>query len=55
RSQPSGTTTLSQSPNPPSEMQQRRDESKWRLRLEHQASLPHYQFNVQSTEELDRL
>ncbi|KAK4107120.1 hypothetical protein N656DRAFT_785680 [Canariomyces notabilis] len=55
RSQFSGPTTRSQSPDVPSEAQQRRDERKFRLRTEHSASLPYYQFEAQYYEELERL
>ncbi|KAL2022238.1 hypothetical protein VTK56DRAFT_5848 [Thermocarpiscus australiensis] len=55
RSQPSGTTTLSQSPDQPSETQQQREERKLQLYLEHRASLPYHQFNDQYSEELARL
>ncbi|AEO65262.1 uncharacterized protein THITE_2047963, partial [Thermothielavioides terrestris NRRL 8126] len=55
RSEPSGTTTRSQSTNPRSEAQLLRDERKWQLRLEHEASLPCCQFRDQYLEELDRL
>ncbi|KAG5790577.1 hypothetical protein H9Q69_010361 [Fusarium xylarioides] len=47
----SGTTTRSQSPNPPSEEQQRREERQVQLRLEHRASLPYHQFEGQVSEE----
>ncbi|SPQ19490.1 e44a693d-9297-4259-b985-234fd8e695d6 [Thermothielavioides terrestris] len=55
RSEPSGTTTRSQSTNPRSEAQLLRDERRWQLRLEHEASLPCCQFRDQYLEELDRL
>ena len=44
-------STLSQSPNPPSEEQQRRDERKWQLMREYWASFPVGQFEAQSHEE----
>ncbi|KAJ8108848.1 hypothetical protein ONZ43_g6301 [Nemania bipapillata] len=55
RSQPSGTTTRSQSPNPPSEEQRRREKREWQLRKEHEASLPCEQFDAQRHEEERRI
>ncbi|KAJ9316149.1 hypothetical protein DTO271D3_3725 [Paecilomyces variotii] len=55
RSQSSGTTTRSQSPNPPSEEQQRCEKRKWQLIREREASLPRYQFDDQRHEEEQRI
>ncbi|KAL2168729.1 hypothetical protein VTG60DRAFT_6900 [Thermothelomyces hinnuleus] len=54
-SQLSGATTLSHSPDELSDAQKHRDEKIWYLKLEHRASLPYNQFDVQSSEELHRL
>ncbi|AEO56564.1 hypothetical protein MYCTH_2301659 [Thermothelomyces thermophilus ATCC 42464] len=54
-SQLSGATTLSHSPDEFTDAQKRRDEKIWQLQLEHRASLPYNQFDVQSSEELQRL
>lgn len=51
RSQLSGSTTRSQSPNPPSQEQQRREERQVQLLLDHEASLPRHQFKAQVSEE----
>ncbi|KAI9861236.1 MAG: hypothetical protein M1813_005409 [Trichoglossum hirsutum] len=51
----SGTTTLSQSPNPPSEEQRRRQERRVQLGLEADASKPHKQFSHQIDEEEKRV
>jgi hypothetical protein len=51
-SNPSGTTTRSESPMPLSEEQRRRDRRLVELRL---ASLPYEQFSAQTSEELERL
>ncbi|KAH6884921.1 hypothetical protein B0T10DRAFT_577314 [Thelonectria olida] len=48
-------STLSQSPNPPSEEQRRREERKWQLIREHGASLPSNRFATEKSEEIDRL
>lgn len=44
-------STLSQSPNPPSDEQQRREERKWQLKREHRASTPYEQFEAQRIDE----
>ena len=54
-SNPSGTTTLSQSPNPPSEEQQLRNERRSQLSTEWVASQPYYQFSDQVEEERRRM
>lgn len=51
----SGTTTRSQSPNPPNEEQERYNERKWKIILDREASLPVSQFNAQRSEGYDRL
>lgn len=48
-------STRSQSPNPPSEEQKRREERKWQLTREHRASFPSNQFDAEKSEEIDRL
>ncbi|KJZ72677.1 hypothetical protein HIM_07869 [Hirsutella minnesotensis 3608] len=55
KSQPSGTTTRFQSLNPPSEETRRREEQKWQLIREHEASLPSEQFDAQRHEEERRI
>jgi hypothetical protein len=54
-SNPSGTTTRSASPNPPSEQEQRREQRRVQLRLERDASLPYEQFAAQIDEEMRRV
>lgn len=57
RSRLSGTTTMSQSPDPPSEAQQRREdreEKRFQLELKYRASFPYNQFEAQYRQELDR-
>lgn len=49
----SSRSTLSQSPNPPSEEQQRRLERRMQLGIDHRASEPYYQFLDQRTDEKD--
>ncbi|KAL8939735.1 MAG: hypothetical protein Q9211_002605 [Gyalolechia sp. 1 TL-2023] len=48
-------STPSQSPNPPSEEQQRREKRKWLLIWARSESLPHEQFNAQRGEEQKRI
>jgi len=48
-------STLSQSPNPPSETQRRHEERRWQLIMEREASLPYCQLQAQKTEEEQRL
>ncbi|KJK93785.1 hypothetical protein H633G_02288 [Metarhizium anisopliae BRIP 53284] len=48
-------STLSQSPNPPSDEEQRRSDLKWKLILEHRASFPSEQLLAQEHEEIGRL
>ncbi|KID85222.1 hypothetical protein MGU_07644 [Metarhizium guizhouense ARSEF 977] len=55
RSRLSHNSTLSQSPDPPSDEQQRRSDLKWKLILEHRASFPSEQFLAQEHEEWDRI
>ncbi|KAK8123131.1 hypothetical protein PG984_011801 [Apiospora sp. TS-2023a] len=55
RSQPSGTTTRSQSSNPPTEQQQRYDERVAQLTLECRASRPHEQWSDEAFEEGHRM
>jgi hypothetical protein len=54
-SNPSGTTTRSESPMPPSEEQRRREQRLVQLRRERMASYPREQFSAQTSEELERL
>jgi hypothetical protein len=54
-SNPSGTTTRSQSPMPPSEEQRRREQRLVQLRRERMASYPREQFSAQNREERERL
>jgi hypothetical protein len=54
-SNPSGTTTRSQSPNPPSEEQRLRQERRMQLGQERIASKPHKQFSAQVEEERRRI
>jgi hypothetical protein len=54
-SDPSGTTTRSASPDPPSEEQQHREERQWQLIREHRASLPREQFDTQIDEEMKQV
>lgn len=55
RSRLSHNSTLSQSPNPPSDEQQRCEERKWELIREHGESFPSNQLLAQENEEIDRL
>ena len=54
-SQQSHNSTRSQSPDPPSKEQQRREELKWRLKEEYWASYPSNQFETQVSQERDRI
>jgi hypothetical protein len=53
RSHMSHNSTVLQSPDPPSEEQQHREEWKWQLIQEHEASFPSNQFRTQKLEELE--
>ncbi|KAF2179938.1 hypothetical protein K469DRAFT_460860, partial [Zopfia rhizophila CBS 207.26] len=55
KSHQSHNSTRSQSPNPPSEEQRRREERRVQLRLERWASLPYEQFEAQHREEEERI
>ena len=55
RSHLSHNSARSQSPNPPNEEEQRREDWKWQLIKEHEASFPYTQLRAQINEENDRI
>lgn len=54
-SRQSHNSTRSQSPDPPSEEQQRHEERKWKLKREREASFPYWQFDAQTNGERQRI